>query len=138
MRTFYSMSGIVLLIVVLANCSPKSTKSVSSGNSTSTSSSSTTTTSSSGEVYKPSRSSSLTPDEMAAMKTEYGDLSSEQLAKGRTIYESSCKKCHKLHAPASRNAEQWMTIMRKMGPKAKLDQDHYKFVSAYLVASAAK
>ena len=78
----------------------------------------------------------LSPDEVSALKTEYSDLGAEQLAKGRIIFESSCKKCHTLYQPASRNAESWMNIMRQMGPKAKLSQDHYKFVSAYLVSAA--
>lgn len=139
MKSFLSIVAIAFLLVVLVNCSPKTSKSVSTGtsSSSSTSSSSTSTTSSTkSEVYKPSSSAKLTMDEVSALKTEYSDFGPDQLAKGQTIYESSCKKCHKLHDPSSRDAEQWMNIMRKMGPKAKLDMDHYKFVSAYLVSKA--
>lgn len=140
MRTFISFATVISLLMVLVNCSPKTSKSVSSadkGISPSSSSSSSSASSTSREdVFKPSQSSKLTQDEVAGLKAEYSDLSTEQIAKGKTIYESSCKKCHKLHDPSSQNAEQWMNIMRKMGPKAKLDLDHYKFVSAYLVSQS--
>jgi cytochrome c5 len=139
MRVITSMLGIAGLLLGLVNCSPKSGKSVSTSSSSSTastSSSSSSSSSSSTTVYTPSLSSALTVDEIAGMKAEYSDLGAEQLAKGRTIYESSCKKCHTLHDPSSRNAEDWMNIMRKMGPKAKLDEYHYKYVSAYLVSKS--
>lgn len=140
MKVLISFSAIAILLVVLSNCSPKTSKSVStsstSTSSTSSESSTSTSSTTSSGVYKPSASEVLTDAKVESLKAEYAEMTPDQLEKGKLVYESSCKKCHKLHSPNSYDAAEWMGIMRKMGPKAKLGEDHYRMVSAYLVKGA--
>jgi len=68
----------------------------------------------------------------------YNGIGPERESKGKQLYESNCKKCHELHAPDSRKDLQWVKIMEKMGPKAKLDDAGYMMVSSYLVKNAKK
>jgi cytochrome c5 len=65
-------------------------------------------------------------------------LAPDRVSKGRLVFEASCKKCHELYSPGTRNADSWISIMREMGPKANLSPDHYTMVSAYLVQNARK
>lgn len=58
----------------------------------------------------------------------------EQIAQGKTIFESSCGRCHKLPDPASHNPVQWVGIMNAMAPKAKLTDDQHKWVYDYIVS----
>lgn len=58
----------------------------------------------------------------------------EQIAQGKTIFESSCGRCHKLPDPASHNPVQWVGIMNAMAPKAKLNDDQHKWVYDYIVS----
>lgn len=59
----------------------------------------------------------------------------EQIAQGKTIFESSCGRCHKLPDPASHNPVQWVGIMNSMAPKAKLNDDQHKWVYDYIVSA---
>lgn len=58
----------------------------------------------------------------------------EQLVQGKTIFENSCVKCHKLPEPTSRNAVQWTGIMNSMAQKAKLTDEQHKWVYDYIVS----
>lgn len=58
----------------------------------------------------------------------------EEIAQGKTIFENSCGKCHKLPDPASHNPVQWVGIMNSMAPKAKLNDDQHKWVYDYIVS----
>ncbi|MBV8325939.1 cytochrome C [Chryseobacterium sp.] len=58
----------------------------------------------------------------------------EEIAQGKTIFESSCGRCHKLPDPTSHNATQWVGIMNAMAPKAKLTDDQHKWVYDYIVS----
>ena len=57
----------------------------------------------------------------------------EQLAQGKTIFENSCKKCHKLPEVDKFTSVQWVGIMNSMAPKAKLNKEEsesvYNFVT---------
>jgi cytochrome c5 len=77
--------------------------------------------------------SGLTPQQQVDMfkKTNEG-----RVIRGKSIYESSCKKCHTLHQPSSRTALQWVTVMNTMGPKAKLGEAEYMYTASYLVQNA--
>ncbi|WP_353148184.1 cytochrome c [Chryseobacterium sp.] len=59
---------------------------------------------------------------------------SEQIAQGKTIFENSCGKCHKLPDPASHNPVQWVGIMNAMAPKAKLTDDQHQWVYDYIIS----
>ncbi len=65
-------------------------------------------------------------------------LSSDQVSKGKMLFETNCKKCHELYSPKSRNEDNWILTMKEMGPKANLSPEHYTMVSAYLVQNAKK
>lgn len=106
-------------ILLIANCSPKTTK---------------TSTTSNNET------SNSTPEfkDMPLLKQLdlMNSYSVAQLADGQKIYESKCGKCHKLHNPDARTSERWMKIMKRMGPKAKLDNTQYTLVASYLHSKA--
>lgn len=58
----------------------------------------------------------------------------EQIAQGKTIFENSCGKCHKLPDPASHSPVQWVGIMNSMAPKAKLTDEQHQWVYDYIVS----
>jgi cytochrome c5 len=58
----------------------------------------------------------------------------EQIAQGKTIFENSCGRCHKLPDPASHNPVQWVGIMNSMAPKAKLTDEQHQWVYDYIVS----
>jgi cytochrome c5 len=60
------------------------------------------------------------------------------LEKGKTTYEANCGKCHKLHAPASRNEEAWRKIVPPMAKKSKLDAASEDLVLRYVVTMSTK
>ncbi|PSK89047.1 cytochrome C [Taibaiella chishuiensis] len=62
--------------------------------------------------------------------------SPQQLESGKTIFMSSCNKCHKLKEPGSRTPEQWNKVLKRMIPKARLSDEDGKLVRAYLIANS--
>lgn len=60
------------------------------------------------------------------------------LEKGKTTYEANCGKCHKLHAPSSRNEEAWRKVVPPMAKKSKLDATSEDLVLRYVVTMSAK
>lgn len=58
----------------------------------------------------------------------------EQIAQGKTIFENSCGRCHKLPEPTSYNSVQWVGIMNSMAPKAKLTEGQHQWVYDYVVS----
>lgn len=63
-------------------------------------------------------------------------FSAEQLAAGKVLFTGSCIKCHGLKAPETRTQEQWEKVLKRMIPKAKLNEGEGKLVRAYLMANA--
>ncbi|ASW75524.1 cytochrome C [Chryseobacterium piperi] len=59
----------------------------------------------------------------------------EQIAQGKTIFENSCGRCHKLPDPTSHNSVQWVGIMNAMAPKAKLTDEQHQWVYDYIVSA---
>lgn len=64
-------------------------------------------------------------------------FTSTQLEEGKTVWESTCKRCHKLFPPESHNPDEWNRILRRMIPRARLELEEAKLVHAYLIAHAA-
>jgi cytochrome c5 len=60
--------------------------------------------------------------------------SSEQLAQGKTIFENSCNRCHKLPDPAKHDDQGWIKTLSRMAPKAKLTDDQHQMVYDYLIS----
>ncbi|KIC62428.1 c-type cytochrome [Chryseobacterium taiwanense] len=58
----------------------------------------------------------------------------EQIAQGKTIFENSCGRCHKLPDPTSHSSVQWVGIMNSMAPKAKLTDEQHQWVYDYVVS----
>lgn len=60
----------------------------------------------------------------------------EQIAEGKTLFANNCAKCHKLKAPEGHNTEEWNSILKRMIPKAKLNDRDGQLVRAYIIVNA--
>jgi cytochrome c5 len=60
--------------------------------------------------------------------------SADKLAQGKTIFENSCARCHKLPDPTQHTSVQWVGIMNSMAPKAKLTDEQHQMVYDYIVS----
>jgi len=153
MKKLFSFSLIVVSLCALINCSPKTAKKTASSQPAAVKKE---------VVLEEAEIKKL--DEVAVLEkvdadadagkatsgTPFGDLSSdEQLTMyndmaplraeiGKKIFTVRCNKCHKYFPPESRNGENWLHVMTKMGPKANLNTDEYLEVTAYLVQNAKK
>lgn len=89
-----------------------------------------------------SKSTSGTDNSNVAMTSEEKvaevrkNYSAEKMAEGKTIWESSCNKCHKLFEPQSRNVVKWEAVLPRMVIKAHLTQEQAGMVRAYLLSNA--
>ncbi|MBL7766090.1 MAG: hypothetical protein JNJ58_08360 [Chitinophagaceae bacterium] len=68
----------------------------------------------------------------------YSAMSDQRKDMGGTIYKTNCGKCHKLYEPGSRNMEEWLKIMPKMGQNAKLSDTDYMMLCSWLTQNAKK
>lgn len=59
-----------------------------------------------------------------------------QMEEGKTIWEGKCARCHKLYSPGSYTVHKWESILVRMNPKAKLNQDEAGKVRAYILTNA--
>lgn len=55
---------------------------------------------------------------------------------GKLVYTARCGKCHALKNTANYTTDRWQQILIKMIPKAKLDENQAKQVTAYVMANA--
>ena len=60
--------------------------------------------------------------------------SAEHLAQGKTVFENSCNKCHKLPDPAKHDDQGWIKTLSRMAPKAKLTDEQHQMVYDYLIS----
>jgi len=148
MKKIVSFVLIAFSLVILVNCSPKTSKSTASygnrtrestqsnisptGTNTSSISSSSSSSSSSNSSIN---SSSSTAN--AALNT-YLTQTKDRVDKGKMLFETNCQKCHELYSPSSRTSFSWVDIMKAMAPKANLGSEHASMVTAYLVQNARK
>lgn len=58
----------------------------------------------------------------------------EQIAQGKTIFETACKRCHDLPEPTKFTSVEWVGIMNSMAPKAKLTDEQHQWVYDYVVS----
>lgn len=62
----------------------------------------------------------------------------EEEAAGRKVYTGKCARCHKLYEPGRYDDKSWDSWMTKMRDKAKLKDDQYQQLTAYLEALRAR
>jgi mono/diheme cytochrome c family protein len=55
---------------------------------------------------------------------------------GKLVYTARCGKCHALKNTANYTTDRWAKILQVMIPKAKLDENQAKQVTAYVMANA--
>lgn len=78
---------------------------------------------------------SCTPKSATATEAPKSATSTaEQIAQGKTIFENSCNRCHKLYEPTQFTSVQWVGIMNAMAPKAKLTDEQHQWVYDYVVS----
>jgi mono/diheme cytochrome c family protein len=51
---------------------------------------------------------------------------------GRKVFTGKCARCHKLYEPFRYDDKAWESWMTKMRDKAKLNDDQYRQLTAYL------
>ncbi|OYU79405.1 MAG: cytochrome C [Flavobacterium sp. BFFFF1] len=57
---------------------------------------------------------------------------SDAHAKGQSLYENNCAKCHKLFAPADFSQQDWRPILARMQKKARLDDADMGLITNYI------
>ncbi|MDQ6469109.1 cytochrome c [Flavobacterium sp. LHD-80] len=55
-----------------------------------------------------------------------------ELAAGKSLYENSCAKCHKLYEPTKFTKEEWQPILVRMQKKAKVDDTNMASITNYI------
>lgn len=70
-----------------------------------------------------------------AIETNKEVIAVNNFSKGQSIYENSCGKCHDLPDPAEHSAQDWVGIMNRMAPKAKLTEEQHQIVYEYIVST---
>ena len=64
--------------------------------------------------------------------------SNSGLSAGQTVYTSRCGRCHYLKTAQDYTSLQWENILKSMIPKAKLNNEEAKQVTAYVMEHAKK
>jgi cytochrome c5 len=67
------------------------------------------------------------------VKTVAAAVLTPELAEGKSLYENSCARCHRLYDAKEFSAEQWKPIVLRMQPKARLDDAQGQKIYNYLV-----
>jgi len=70
--------------------------------------------------------------------TETKISTSESTSAGQTVYVNRCGRCHYLKTAQDYTKQQWQNILKSMIPKAKLNDDEAKQVTAYVMEHAKK
>ena len=62
----------------------------------------------------------------------------DMAAAGKTVYTTRCNRCHGLKVTENYTQQQWTNILKEMIPKARLNEEESKQVTAYVMANAKK
>ncbi len=85
-------------------------------------------------VTTPAENVEKTPaDKVAEIRKNY---TAQQLEEGKTIWQGSCDKCHKLYLPESRSVQKWENVLPRMSKRSKLSDEQAGLVRAYIIANA--
>lgn len=60
---------------------------------------------------------------------------SNDLAAGKSLYENNCAKCHDLYTPTDFTKQQWGPIIKRMQPKARIDDATTASIHNYIVSN---
>ena len=69
---------------------------------------------------------------VAAEKTPKEVVLTPELLAGKSLYENSCARCHKLYSPKDYTKESWKPILVSMQKKARLDDTQMASISNYI------
>jgi mono/diheme cytochrome c family protein len=83
---------------------------------------------------KPNTEETKTVVEQPPQVQQEPDLATQ----GKTVYTSRCGRCHGLKNTEAYTPQQWDNILKSMIPKAKLNEEEAKQVTAYVMANAKK
>lgn len=70
--------------------------------------------------------------------TERKVANPEVASAGQTVYANRCGRCHGLKKTENYTTQQWENILKSMIPKAKLNDDEAREVTAYVLEHAKK
>jgi len=83
-------------------------------------------------------SKKITPTTSVTEQTNSSELhqnvSAEEVAFGKTIYNQKCGRCHRLYAPDEFSMRKWDKVLPVMFQKAHLDTAQQRLVRAYVTA----
>ena len=65
-------------------------------------------------------------------------VKAETTSAGQSVYSTRCGRCHYLKTPQDYTSQQWDNILKTMIPKAKLNSEEAKQVTAYVMEHAKK
>ena len=80
----------------------------------------------------------LTDSDALRAAAKYPGASLASLQKGKMLYEENCNNCHGLKSTGAYNEEQWGKHVKRMAPKAKIDQPTEGLILQYVVTMCAK
>ena len=61
------------------------------------------------------------------------EVTSENIVKGKSIYENNCGKCHQFYEPTEFKKERWKNIVNSMQRKARITDEETVLVYNYIV-----
>lgn len=77
----------------------------------------------------------VTPTAMASAQQRWPDATSTQLEAGHSLFAAKCNGCHDYPDIDSVPDSRWPSTMKKMGKKAKLNDDETEAVLRFIQAS---
>ena len=80
----------------------------------------------------------MTEADGARAASKYPGASLATLQQGKTMYEENCSKCHGLKSPTAYNEEQWGKHVKRMAPKARIDNATEELILQYVVTMSGK